>query len=141
MLVPNPRRPKRPEPWEYDTDAEWKKADDLWDEEYDKYNEKEQAFLTWESKMDEYDAANPTGSIEWDMYYNGDANYKNALESINDLLRNPEVNVRLGALYFNNLLEHYDNNIIMMVTSKAVVKSRSQLTQQINGMKHSHASM
>ena len=90
-LVPNPRRPKRPEPWDYDTDAEWKKADDLWDKEYDEYNEKEQAFLTWESKMDEYDAANPTGSIEWDMYYNGDANYKNALESINSLLRNPDV--------------------------------------------------
>ena len=38
-----------------------------------------------------------------------------AWQQVVDLLRNPEVNVRLGALYFNNLLEHYDNNIIKAV--------------------------
>lgn len=38
-----------------------------------------------------------------------------AWQQVVDLLRNPEVNVRLGALYFNNLLKNYNNNPVKAV--------------------------
>ena len=61
-----------------------------------------------------------------------------AWQQVVDLLRNPEVNVRLGALYFNNLLEHYDNDPVRAiisynagpVTGNSFTGDRSELLKQ-----------